>query len=61
MRPAIPPLCAAMPWGDANYRSPYLLQHFELRHRFDYETTTDYGQDEDAVLQAVLARSRDER
>ena len=49
-----------MPWGNPNYVSPNLLQHFEMRHRFDYDTTTDYGQDEDAVLQEVLRRSQSE-
>jgi rubrerythrin len=61
MRPAVCPVCAAMPWGDPNYTSPNLLQHFEMRHRFDYETTTDYSQEEDDVLQQVLALSRRER
>ena len=63
-RPAVCPVCAAMPWGDKNYRSPNLLQHFMLRHRFDYDTTTDLvgavGADEDAVLAEVLRRSREE-
>ena len=58
---AVCPVCAAMPWGDPNYRSANLLSHFRMRHRFDYDTTTDYDHDEDDVLAAVLARSREEQ
>ena len=54
---AVCPICASMPWGDANYVSQNLLAHCEMRHRFDYDTTTDFHMDEDAVLQAVLAKS----
>ena len=60
MRPAVCPICAAMPWGDPNYRSPNLLQHVLVRHQFDYDTTTDFGQDEDDVLAEVLRRSQTE-
>ena len=56
-RAAVCPVCAAMPWGDAAYVSPDLVQHATVRHRFDYDTTTDFDQDEDAVLRQVLARS----
>ena len=49
-----------MPWGDPNYVSPNLLSHFMMRHAFDYDTTTDFERDEDAVLQEVLRRSREE-
>ena len=61
MSPAVCPVCAAMPWGSASYTTPNLLQHFQLRHRFDYDTTTDFGQDEDAVLQEVLRRSMEQQ
>ena len=61
MRPAVCPVCAAMPWGDSNYVSPNLLMHMQHRHRFDYDTTADFNQDEDAVLQEVLRRSQEEQ
>ena len=48
-------------WGDPSYRTASLLSHFELRHRYDYDTTADFSQDEDAVLQQVLALSREEQ
>ena len=60
MRPAVCPICAAMPWGDSSYRSPNLLQHVQMRHQFDYDTTTDYGQSEEDVLAEVLRRSQTE-
>ena len=56
-RSAVCPVCAAMPWGDASYVSADVVQHAQLRHRFEYETTTDFHQDEDEVLRQVLARS----
>ena len=59
-QPAVCPVCAAMPWGDPNYRSPNLLQHFTMRHQFDYDTTTDMQQDEDEVLRQVLLLSQRE-
>jgi len=59
-RPAVCPLCAAMPWGDPSYVSSNLLQHFTLRHRFDYDTTTDFAQDEEALMAEVLRRSVNE-
>lgn len=60
MQPAVCPICAAMPWGDSSYRSANLLQHVQMRHQFDYDTTTDYGQSEEDVLAEVLRRSQTE-
>lgn len=55
------PVCAAMPWGDPNYRSPNLIQHMLLRHQFDYAETADYGRSEDDVLAEVLRQSITDR
>lgn len=60
-RPAVCPVCASMPWGDPSMRSANLLQHFVHRHRFDYDTTADLEQDEDAVLAEVLRKSCEEQ
>ena len=48
-RPAVCPICAAMPWGDPNQVSGNLLQHMVVRHRFDYDSTTDFAQDEESA------------
>ena len=60
MRPAVCPICASMPWGDSSYRSANLLQHVQMRHQFDYDTTTSFGQSEEDVLAEVLTRSLEE-
>ena len=60
MRPAVCPICASMPWGDSSYRSANLLQHVQMRHQFDYDTTTSFGQSEEDVLAEVLRRSLEE-
>ena len=49
-RPAVCPVCAAMPWGDASYQSANLIQHMMMRHQFDYDSTADFGESEDDVL-----------
>ena len=58
MRPAVCPVCAAMPWGDASYQSGNLIQHMMMRHQFDYDSTADFGESEDDVLRRVLEASR---
>jgi len=57
-RPAVCPVCAAMPWGDASYQSANLIQHMMMRHQFDYDSTADFGESEDDVLRRVLEASR---
>jgi len=55
---AVCPICAAMPWGDPAYVSRDFLGHLRLRHHFEYEMYADFGEDdEEAVLQRVLAES----
>jgi len=56
-RPGVCPVCASMPWGDANYRSPNLIQHMLMRHQFDYAETADYSRSEDDVLAEALRAS----
>ena len=56
-RPGVCPVCASMPWGDANYRSPHLMQHMRMRHQFDYAETADYSRSEDEILAEVLRAS----
>jgi len=55
------PICASMPWGDPNYISSNLAGHLKLRHKYDVSTFTEFGQEDDDILQAVLAQSMYER
>jgi hypothetical protein len=56
-RPAVCPVCAAMPWGDSAYVSRHFVQHVGLRHRFEYGAFTAYDEDDDAIMRRVLAES----
>ncbi|XP_005105293.1 E3 ubiquitin-protein ligase RNF166 [Aplysia californica] len=51
------PVCASMPWGVSNMKSSNFLQHLNMRHKFEYETYVDFGQDDDAMLQAAIQAS----
>lgn len=55
------PICASMPWGDPNYISSDLAGHLKLRHKYDVSTFTEFGQEDEDILQAVLAQSMYER
>ena len=53
---AVCPICVCQPWGDANYIT-HLFGHLEKRHKFEYETTVDYNEEEEEVLKKVLMES----
>ena len=51
------PICAVMPWGDPNYVSQDLCGHMRLRHKFDYDTYTDFAEQEEEMLRKVMEDS----
>jgi hypothetical protein len=53
---AVCPICLCQPWGDPNYVT-HLYGHLNKRHKFEYETTVDYNNDEDEILKKVLEES----
>jgi hypothetical protein len=53
---AVCPICICQPWGDPNYIT-HLHGHLQKRHKFDYDTTVEYNEDEDDVLKRVLLES----
>lgn len=55
------PICASMPWGNPIQKSGDFVQHLNLRHKFEYDTYVDFNNDEDAILQQVLAQSVQDR
>lgn len=55
------PICASMPWGNPQQKSGDFVHHLNLRHKFEYETYVDYNNDEDTILQQVLAQSLQDR
>eukprot|EP01105_Mastigella_eilhardi_P011346 TRINITY_DN2622_c0_g1_i1.p1 TRINITY_DN2622_c0_g1~~TRINITY_DN2622_c0_g1_i1.p1 ORF type:complete len:219 (+),score=50.07 TRINITY_DN2622_c0_g1_i1:23-658(+) len=55
------PICAAMPWGDPNYKSQDLPSHMQTRHKFEYDTYTDFEKTDDDLLQEVLQKSLEDQ
>lgn len=53
---AVCPICLCQPWGDPNYVT-HLHGHLQKRHKFDYDTTVEYNEEEDEVLKKVLLES----
>jgi len=52
------PICAAMPWGESDEDEGLTLaEHLTYRHRFDYDTFTDFEKDEEEILDNVLQAS----
>lgn len=52
------PICAAMPWGESDEDEGLTLaEHLTYRHRFDYDTFTDFERDEEEILDNVLQAS----
>ena len=51
------PICAVMPWGDPNYVSQDLNGHMKMRHKFDYDTYTDFAEQEDEILRKAIEDS----
>ena len=49
------PICATQIYGDPNYVSKDLSGHLQMRHQYDLDTYTDYQNEDDAILAAVLA------
>jgi hypothetical protein len=60
-RPAVCPVCAAMPWGNPHQKSRHVVRHFNLRHKFEYDTFVEYDQDEEESLRKVLAKSLEDQ
>ncbi|KAJ4462682.1 putative E3 ubiquitin-protein ligase [Paratrimastix pyriformis] len=56
-KPVVCPVCAAMPWGRADQVSGDFPAHLQARHRFQYDTYTDFDKDDDEILREVMARS----
>lgn len=54
---AVCPVCAAMPWGDPNYRSGDILSHLRLRHKCDYAVLADFETSEEEALKRALEAS----
>ncbi|KAM9500160.1 E3 ubiquitin-protein ligase RNF138-like isoform 2-T2 [Clarias gariepinus] len=51
------PICACMPFGDANYASRNFLGHLMRRHRFSYTNYVNESEDEDVQLFWALQTS----
>lgn len=52
------PICVAMPWGDPNIECSNLLGHLKHRHKYDVDTYTDFGMEDDDILRRVLEESK---
>ncbi|XP_062500820.1 E3 ubiquitin-protein ligase RNF114-like [Corticium candelabrum] len=58
---AVCPVCAAMPWGNAHQKSSNLIKHFNLRHKFEYDTYVEFERDEGESLRAAIAKSLEDQ
>jgi len=58
---AVCPVCVSMPWGDSSYICNDVVGHIKLRHKYEYDEYVDYNGDEDAILQAALAASMEDK
>lgn len=57
-RSGVCPICVAMPWGDPNIRCDNLHAHMKHRHKYDVDTYTDFGMEDDEILRKVLEESK---
>lgn len=52
------PICASMPWGNPDQRSIHFISHLNYRHKFEYDTFTDFEIDDETALRLALEESQ---
>ncbi|XP_009978830.1 PREDICTED: E3 ubiquitin-protein ligase RNF138, partial [Tauraco erythrolophus] len=55
--PVICPICVSLPWADTNQVTRNLVNHLNLRHRFDYGDFVNLQLDEEAQYQNAVQES----